>query len=333
MSVFFLLAVIFAAGFSSFADSTDSLERFSPHFSINTEILWQAPTNLLPKSFSIYKRVPPPPFSASVISNAAVLASLQDKGFSKPSTNAYIFWSATNPCGESFGGLSIQPDSATISFCSPDQNLSTNDIPGDETVAKRALECALQLGLDQTQLTPNDIYSSSNVAGCDMVLTEGFCARGIFLSRKMDGFGCYGGSNNAAGGFSIEFGSGGTIRSFTLVWPNFAPDQHSATASPDELIRCIQRHKVFVMPGDESDYYGRLKMLKQARTFAITKITPYYGEGVFGESPASNAPSLFLTPFAELEAVADFGDSKLMVRLLSPVLSSECNRLLGEKAK
>jgi hypothetical protein len=80
---------IFATAFSSFADFTNSPENFSPHFSTNTGIIWQAATNDLPKSFWIYKRLPPHPFSATVISNAIVLASLQTKGFPKPSTNDF----------------------------------------------------------------------------------------------------------------------------------------------------------------------------------------------------------------------------------------------------
>jgi hypothetical protein len=85
-AITFLMAFL-AAAFSSAA--APPLETFCPHFPTNAQIVWQAPTNHLPKNFWIYKRLPPRPFSATVISNAVVLASLQSKGFPKPSTNDF----------------------------------------------------------------------------------------------------------------------------------------------------------------------------------------------------------------------------------------------------
>jgi len=49
-----LLTAIGAAAFSSLAD-TSSLEKFYPHFFTNTPIIWQAPTNHLPKTLWTYK--------------------------------------------------------------------------------------------------------------------------------------------------------------------------------------------------------------------------------------------------------------------------------------
>ena len=331
LKTFAFFTAIFATTFSSVAESTNSLERFSPHFSTNTEIQWQAPTNRLPKSFLIYKRLSPRPFSASAISNAVILASLQDKGFPKPSTNAFFIWSTPNPCGMGFNIFSIQPASTTISFSSPNQNLSTDNVPDDETVTKRAFECAARFGLDQARLIPKNVYSSSNAAGCEETVTNGICARGIFLSRKLDGVSFWGDANNGSDGFSIEFGSRGQIRSFTLVWPNLEPGQKNLTASPKEIIHYIWEHKVMVLPDDEPNYFGLVKMLAKAKAFTITKIMPYYGEGIFGEVPTNDVPPEVVTPFAELEAVADFGNSNTTVRLLSPIISSEVNRLLKAK--
>ena len=44
-----------------------------------------------------------------------------------------------------------------------------------------------------------------------------------------------------------------------------------------------------------------------------------------------NEPSRFVTPIAELEVIADFGNSNATVRLLSPIISSEVSRLLKAK--
>jgi hypothetical protein len=82
-----ILAIIFSFRAAAFT----SLEDISPHFSTNAQIIWQAPTNHLPKSFWIYKKLPRV-FSATTISNAMILATFQNKRFPKPSTNQIVIW-------------------------------------------------------------------------------------------------------------------------------------------------------------------------------------------------------------------------------------------------
>ena len=59
----------------------------------------------------------------------------------------------------------------------------------------------------------------------------------------------------------------------------------------------------------------------------ITRITPFYSEGVFGDAPANEEPPKTIAPFAELEALADLGGSNMPVQLLSPILVFEVVRL------
>ena len=47
------------------------------------------------------------------------------------------------------------------------------------------------------------------------------------------------------------------------------------------------------------------------------------------KNPPGDEPSKFITPVAELQAVAHVGTSNVTVRLVSPILSSEVARLLG----
>src|ERR1039458_7185492 len=84
------LAAIFPAIFSSLA-VIEELKNVSPHLSTNAQIIGKAPTNHLPKSLWTYKKLPRV-FSAAAISNAIILASFQDKGFPKPSTNRIVIW-------------------------------------------------------------------------------------------------------------------------------------------------------------------------------------------------------------------------------------------------
>jgi hypothetical protein len=235
-----------------------------------------------------------------------------------------------------FSIFSIQPASTTISFSSTNQNLSTNYVPDAETVTKRAFECAARFGLDQAHLIQENVYTASNASGCEETLTNGICARGIFLARQLDGVAFFSADNSGDGaeGFSVEFGSRGQIRSFSLVWPNLERDKDSPTASPQQIINCIRAQKTIVLPNpDEEAYFQRIKVLANAKTFTITKITPYYSEGIFGEVQTNAAPPEFVTPLAELEAVADFGNSNATVRLLSPIISSEVSRLLSDMPK
>ena len=338
MKAFAVLAAILAMAFSSFADFTNSPENFSPHFPTNTQIIWQAATNNLPGNFWIYKRLPPRPFSATVISNAVVLASLQSKGFPKPSTNDF-YLTADHP--PNYPGMipvifSITPKTRTIFYGLPHPGTNTSGIPADKMLVQRAWACAGQLGVNPAQVTLKEMTYHFNQDENYDDLTNQVCGRGVFLSRKLDGilFWSSGWEDDSIDGFWIEFGSHGQIRAFSLVWPDLKRDELQPAASPQQIINCIRAQKTIVLPNaGEETYFQRIKALANAKTFTIKKITPYYSEGIFGEVPTNDVPPDFVTPLAELEAVADFGNSNATVRLLSPILSSEVSRLLRNKAK
>ena len=159
------------------------------------------------------------------------------------------------------------------------------------------------------------------------------CGHSIFLCRQLDGINFFSANDDGDGseGFVIEFGSYGLIRSFSLCWSEVERFKSEQTASIQEIIHCIRAHKTIVMPNvGEENYFAILKNLTAVKNLTITKITPCYGEGVFGEVPTNDVPCKFVTPFAELEAVADFGNSNTTVRLASPILSSEVSRLLAK---
>jgi hypothetical protein len=327
---------VFATAFSSFADFTNSPENFSPHFTTNTEIIWQTPTNNLPKGFWIYKRLPPHPFSATVISNAIVLASLQSKGFPKPSTNDFYMWEDKGPNypGPIPDYFCIIPKSATISFGLPHPGTNTSDIPADKILVQRAWACAAQLGVDPTQVTFKEMTSRFNQDENYNDLTNQLCGRGVFLSRKLNGilFWSMGTEDESVDGFWIEFGSYGQVRAFSLVWPDLKRSEFQQIAAPQQIIACIKAQKTIVIPDkNEETYFQRIKTLATAKKFIIKKITPYYIEGRFGETPTNDTPPEIIEPIADLEAVADFGDSNVTVRLISPMISSEVNRLIKAK--
>ena len=336
MKTIAILAVIFLTACSALADPP-TWQELSSHLFTNAVIIWQAPTNNLPKSLWVYQRVLPRIFSETVISNAIVLGSFQSHGFPKSSTNDVCI--LDDPDCDSCGcmrvcNFSIRPNHATLSFYSPNQNHLTQYIPSDATVGKLARDCALKLGVDLAQVVEKPVTSHFNTDTNDNKLTNQICGRGIFLCQRLDGINFFSANDDGDGseGFVIEFGSYGLIRSFSLIWSEVARYKSEPTTSQQEIIHCIRAHKTIVMPNvDEEDYFARLKKLAGAKKLTITKITPCYGEGVFGEVPTNGVPCKFVTPFAELETVADFGDSNTIVRLVSPILSSEVDRLLKTK--
>ena len=229
--------------------------------------------------------------------------------------------------------FSIRPNDATLSYYSPDQNHLTQKIPDGETVASWARAYALKLGVNPAQVVEKSSIAQFNTDTNDNPLTNQICGRGIFLCRQLEGINFFSANDDGDGseGFVIEFGSYGLIRSFSLCWSEIARYKSEQTASPQQIINCIRAQKTIVLPNaGEETYFQRIKALANAKTFTITKITPYYSEGIFGEVPTNDVPPEFVTPIAELEAAADFGNSNVTVRLLSPIISSEISRLLGK---
>lgn len=304
------------AAVSSPHASPVSLDDISPHFSTNMPIIWQAPTNHLPKSFWVYK-ILPRVFSAATISNAIILASFQDKGFPKTSTNRIILWAEYTEGEPQPPDFAILPDEGELSYSLGDRAPdSTEKVANDEAAVERAWDCLLKLGLDRAQFVKTNVASPGDW--------------GVFFPRLIDGVQFY---NDQSEGFSYQqFGSRGKIRCFYLDLPNLEHEQNDPTATPQQIIACIRGHRVVVLPEavEGRHYFARLKHLAEAKKLTITKIRPYYSEGVFGEVPADNVPPKIVVPIAELEAIADFGNSNMLVRIVSPITSSDVSRILGK---
>lgn len=301
----------------------------------NAAIVWQAPANQLPKSLWVYQRELPRFFSSTVISNAMVLGSLQYKGIPRPSTNDFYITKDKPPgycCGipSIFG---IRPSDASLYYsAAKGDDGSGGQLPSDETIIMVALNDASKLGLDPAKLVLKSFSTHFADAGTDDKQSGKICGRGVFFSRQLDGINFFSADNagDGAEGLSLEMGSYGQIRSFSLRWSEMHRYENHTSASPADMIACIKAHITMVLPHDgEEDYFPRLKKLAGVKKLTITKLTPYYGEGIFGESPTNDAPAKFAFPFAELEAVADFGNSNCPVQLTSPILASEVRRLLG----
>jgi hypothetical protein len=304
-------AVMSAAAFPAFAEYT--IEDLSPRLSTNAPIVWKASMDDLPKSFWIYKKIPQT-FSETTISNGIVLASFQSKGFPKPSTHQVTIW------GDHMEGepeppyFLILPDLGQMSFTLGDRGPQggPDDISTNEAALQRGWDCLAQLGMDRSQFRKTNAISAGGY--------------GVFLPRQIDGIEV---CQNLQG-FQLQL-AGQKVVSFCLLFPNLEREKKSTVASPQQIMACIRAFKTPSLPeGDEPDYFGRIKSLAKMKKLTILKVTPYYSEGIYGETPTNNEPPKIVIPIAELEAVADFGNSNVTFRLLSPILSSEVSRLLAK---
>jgi hypothetical protein len=186
----------------------------------------------------------------------------------------------------------------------------------DEAAVKRAWRCAAQLGVDLQQLV------QTNAGGPG--------AGGVFLPRQLDGIPFF----DETEGFQIMIGREGKVRMFALMWPKLERDESEATATPQEIIKCIRGYQtVLVPPDDGANYLAQVKEVAQARKLTITEAAPYYGEGMLGEEPRGDEPSKHVRPIVILGASADLGTSTRFVRIYAPILSSDVRRLLGSRAE
>jgi hypothetical protein len=335
MKTFAVLVLVFVQPLLASA-GYPTWQELSSHLFTNGPIVWQASTSHLPKQFWIYRRQLPRVFSATIISNAIVLGSLQSKGFPEPSTNQTCIMAVPPcPCGN-VCNFFINPSEASMYYESPNyKDGSPIGLPSDEAILKRAWDCVPQLGLDPTHMIQNSFFThiyNADQTGNDT--TNFICGRGVFLSRQLDGVSFFSADNTGgdAEGFALELGSYGEIRSYGFRWSIMKRYERQQIASLQEINRCIRAHKALVLPNiDEEDYFARLRKLANAKKWTIIKITPVYCDGVIGRPPTNDAPCEFATPFAELDAVADFGTSNAAVRLICPILSSEVKRMLESK--
>ena len=222
MKIFAIWVAVLAMALSS-PDDPIKWDDISPHLSTNAQIIWTAPMNHLPKDFWIYKKILPRVFSASVVSNAIVLASLQKKGFPQPSTNRITIWEPTrenlSPWDDDpqAGALSIDPDFARLYYTMQRFDMDSGiDIHSDDVIVKRAWDNAFKLGLDSAQLMqkpPISQICSFDENGRDNTNNQ-ICGRIVFLCRLIDGIGFISNGDGTweAEGFWIQIGSHGKIR-------------------------------------------------------------------------------------------------------------------------
>jgi hypothetical protein len=190
---------------------------------------------------------------------------------------------------------------------------SPQDLLADRTAVEYAWDSLARLGLDRTQF----------------VKTNTATRFGVSFPRQIDGVRFL----DDVEGFSLQqYGHERKLRDFYVALPNLQRTTNNRTASPQEIIACIRALKTPLAPNSaEVGYFKRVKDVARARKLTITKLTPYYGEGIFGEGPTTNPPERWVTPVAQLEATAALDNGNVPIKLFAPILSSDVQRLLANK--
>lgn len=321
MKRFALIPVILLTALPGWAGPM-TLEDVSPHFPTNAEIVWQAPTNHLPQELPTYITVPQM-FSTVTISNAMVLAAFPPKHH----ISAGDFHLQDGPEDRWSRALDITIQWGQIMYRVRTDLREPKGVPGGEEVAKRAWEYAAKLDIDPSELFEKP--ESRETKNCEYgEATNQVCSRGTFLTRKIHGL------EMRDFGLGITFGGQAQLRGFCLLWPDLKVDAVHPLASPEQMTQSIRAHKtVLALTGDGSMDWAKLKALSTARKVTITKITPYYGEGRYGEEATDNGPKREISPLAEMEVMAELEHSNLTVRMLGPILARDARRLLQTKSK
>ena len=299
---------------SSSAQNTIPIESFSPAFPANARIIWQVPSNQIPRSLATYTNVPTI-FPVPVLSNAIRLASFPMPRPLKASTNELHM--TDNNDGFWSRALDVTPQYCQLLYHVRGVLTNPTNVPSAAEVSQLAWQYARLLGLNSAELFERP--QSRVVRICEYgPFTNLVGARSTFLTRKI------GGIELRGYGLDVEFGAHKQVRRFAVLWPTLKLAETAPTATPQQIIECIRARKTPLIPLDPEGGIdlATLAALGKTRTLTITNLTLYYGLGRFGKGP-SNGPHQFFTPDAELEATAQLERTNLQIRLYAPILAQD----------
>jgi len=313
--------VLFLAGFlaglsltPSPAQDTVSLESISPNFPTSARMIWQVPTNRIPRSLGIYTNAPTI-FPVPVLSNAIRLASFPMPHKLTASTN--MLRVCDNYTGFWSRSLNVLPQYGQLGYRVRSEPTNPTNVPSAAEVTQLAWQYASLLGLNPAELCEKP--QSRHVRMCEHgPFTNRVGARGTFLTRKV------GGIELRDYGLEVEFGAGKQVRNFMVLWPTLKLAQTAPTASPQQIQQSIRARKTPLVPLEPEGRIDRttLAALEKTRTLTVTNLVLSYAEGRYGKGP-SYGPDQVFTPYAELEATAQLDQTNLQVRLLAPALAQD----------
>jgi hypothetical protein len=318
-AVFFILLLTLCV--SSLAQNVPFSHLGRPFSYTNLPLVWDAPTNHLPRTVWIYRAVPSE-VSPMTISNSVALGSFTEKDRKKvvgyPRTISYA-----DPSGKRT--LWINSDWSFIDYANSEaDNMHISEgVPSEQQALEMGIALFPKLGVDRNQLAkkPNsDELRASFTEGTatlyktisSLAYATNLHMRGVTFMRSLDGIDFSGGY--ARGGCTIEFGHHAKISRIRVAWRKFVRDKLYETVSPDTLGKWITEGKAvwYSLPDSPDIPWPEVKKI------TINKITSlYYSEG-YSEY---DKPQNWACPFAEMAVTADCGKTNFTFFLDCPILS------------
>jgi len=305
---------------SALAQDIVSLESLSPNFPASARMIWQVPSNQIPRILTIYTNVPTI-FPVAVISNAIRLASFPMPRSLTVSTN--IFHVSDNETGFWSRSLDVLPQHGQLGYSIRSNPTNPTNVPTATEVTQLAWQYARLLGLNTAELIERP--QSRRERMCEYgPFTNNVGARSTFLTRKLAGI------ELRDYGLDVEFGAHQQIRRFMVLWPTLKQAEAAPTATPQQIMQSIRARKTPLAMLEPDGYIDRVTLtaLEKTRTLTIVKVIPIYCLGSFGKGPI-NGPDQVFTPYAEVQATAQLDRTNLHIRLLAPILAQDASALVS----
>jgi len=316
------IGVLIIFGGNAFGEGSISLDRTGVPFQIgsSTEIVWAVPTNQEPRALWVYKNIPQA-FSDEAISNLLVLSSFTVAEKKRlPSEILAMDKNALHfRTKDEKRYLTILPSHGWIEYgdsTTDDMTKPIEDVPTDAEAQQLALDLLDRIEIPRSELAtrPNssepltfrEIGRRGHFDKEKKKSVEEIRCRGVFFIRQVDHVNFAG--IGVAGGFYVNFASHGKVAELRLVWRNMQPYEQYAIANPDQIIEWIKEGKT-TMPAPNVNSV-------EIKKLTITQVAPLY-MGALGDEPQD-----FTCPFAQLETVADLGNTNVTVQLYCPILST-----------
>jgi hypothetical protein len=321
----FWISLIGFVGGLAFASNGPAFESSFPKFQVNhPEIVWAAPTNQSRAALWVYK-VMPQNFPVAAISKLMALGSFTNEIVT--TKDPLYFANESNTCN-----LVVQPLQGWIRYSDyyapPNHWDRTNHlweqvagVPDNAKVEKLGLKFLKQFGIGPADLAQKAngyllTFGEKQTRGYfdrrrGKYIDDEVIARGVFFNRRIDGVNFAG--IGIGGGCEIMYGNHAKIADFKLVWRNLQPYEHRQVASPDEIMQQIREGKAVMT-------HKNLVKPAEIKRMTITDCAPLY-MSADGEETQD-----FVYPFAQVEAVADFGYTNAEIQLYCPILSTNTFR-------
>jgi len=288
-----------------------SLDLNGLPFRPSAPITW-AVTNHLPNSIWVLKSVPRP-FSEIAISNAMAIGSFSPLNRIKSEEKGLLHFQDNRDKTYMTRYLKMSPLNGAISYYNGRADgKKIENVPTFEQAEKLAMDYFRRLGADTNQVLSKPISrTESTTRSLDKKTgREGqptVKGRGIMLYRQIHGI------EISGSWFHIEFVTDAKIPTLEMHWRNFEDARSYPVANANQLMQWVKAG----MAVNPSPVPIPIEEINRAQKLTITKVTPYY----LGDP--HNQPQEFVYPFAEIEMVAENGNSKTTFRLHCPIIETK----------